>query len=242
MVHLKKIIIHGGRFPTKECYPFDLELFHKTKELSLTSPLTFFIGENGTGKSTLLRAVAQRCAIHIWRDEEGYQRRVFYQNKFAEELYKYIEIEWGNEAVPGSYFDSEIFRYLAECIDAWAKPSPKLFDYFGGDSLLSRSHGQRHIKYFDSTYRRRGLYFLDEPENALSPKKQIELLRILRETGEKGPAQFIIVTHSPILLSYPGATIYSFDTLPITETRYEDTDYYKIYKDFINNRQKYLWA
>ena len=86
------------------------------------------------------------------------------------------------------------------------------------------------------------MYFLDEPENALSPKKQIELLRILKETSETGLAQFIIVTHSPILLSYPEATIYNFDTIPITETRYEDTDYYKIYKDFLTDRGKYLWS
>ena len=137
-VHLKKIIIHGNRFPIEGCYPFDLEIFHKTKELLFTNPLTFFIGENGTGKSTLLKAVAQKCTIHILRDEEGYQRRVFYQNPYAEELYQYIEVEWLTGAVPGSYFDSEIFRYLAECIDAWAKPSPKLFEYFGGDSLSQK--------------------------------------------------------------------------------------------------------
>jgi predicted ATPase len=241
-VHLTKIKIHSGRFPTREYYPFDLEIFHKTDQLSFTNPLTFFIGENGTGKSTLLKAIAQRCSIHIWRDEEGYQRRVFSQNRYTEELYKYLEVEWLKEPVPGSYFDSEIFRYLAECIDAWAKPSPKLFEYFGGDSLISRSHGQRHVQYFNSTYRRRGLYFLDEPENALSPKKQIELLKILKETSQNGLAQFIIVTHSPILLSYPGATIYNFDTIPIRETPYEDTDYYRIYKDFLNDRGKYLWT
>ncbi len=241
-MHLRKISIHSERFPITDCYPFNLEIFRKTEALNLTQHLTFFIGENGTGKSTLLKAIALRCSIHIWRDEEGYERRAFYQNKYAEELYKYIEVEWNDGTVPGSYFDSEIFRYLAECIDSWAKPSPKLFDYFGGDSLISRSHGQRHIQYFDSTYRRKGLYFLDEPENALSPKKQIELLRILKETSETGLAQFIIVTHSPILLSYPKATIYNFDTIPITETRYEDTDYYKIYKEFLTDRGKYLWS
>jgi predicted ATPase len=203
--------------------------------------VTFFIGENGTGKSTLLKAIALRCGIYIWRDEEGYQRRVFYQNRFAEDLYRFVTVDWLDGAIPGSYFDSEIFRYLAECIDSWAKPSPDLFKYFGGDSLISRSHGQRHIQYFQSTYRRKGLYFLDEPENALSPKKQIELLRILKETSETGLAQFIIVTHSPILLSFPEATIFNFDTIPITETRYEATDYYLIYKDFLNNRGKYLW-
>ena len=239
-MHLRKIKIKSDQFPTKASYAFNLEILNQTKSLLLRTPITFFIGENGTGKSTLLKALAQRCAIHIWRDEEGYERRVFYRNQYAEELYKYLEIEWIHEPVPGSYFDSEIFRYLAECIDSWAKPSPRLFDYYGGDSLISRSHGQRHIRYFESTYRRKGIYFLDEPENALSPRKQIDLLKILKETSLTGQVQFIIVTHSPILLSYPEATIYSFDEIPISEIKYEDTDYYKIYKDFLNHPDTYL--
>lgn len=241
-VHLRQIQINHEQFPTLDCYPFNLEIFQRTRELEFNRPVTFFIGENGTGKSTMLKAIALRCAIHIWRDEEGYQRRVYYQNRYAEALYRFLAVEWINGPVPGSYFDSEIFRYLAECIDSWAKPSPKLFEYFGGDSLLSRSHGQRHIQYFASTYRRKGLYFLDEPENALSPRKQIELLRILKETGESGQSQFLVVTHSPILLSFPEATIYNFDTVPISQTRYEDTDYFRIYRDFLNNRGKYLWS
>jgi predicted ATPase len=239
-VHLKNVKINHQQFPTRKDYPFNLEVFQSTDFLVFTKPLTFFIGENGTGKSTLLKAIAKRCGIHIWQDDEGYERRVYHHNPYAEALYRFITVEWTGDRVPGSYFDSEIFRYLAECIDSWAKPSPKLFEYYGGDSLLSRSHGQRHIRYFDSTYRRRGLYFLDEPENALSPKKQIELLRILKETSRQGEIQFIIVTHSPILLSFPEATIYSFDETPIREIDYEETDYFRIYRDFLNNREAYL--
>jgi predicted ATPase len=239
-VHLNQITINHQQFPTKTAYPFNLELFHQTDSLVFTKPLTFFIGENGTGKSTLLKAMARRCGIHIWQDEEGYQRRIFHNNPYAEELHNHLTVDWIRDKVPGSYFDSEIFRYLAECIDSWAKPSPRLFEYYGGESLLSRSHGQRHIRYFDSTYRRRGLYFLDEPENALSPKRQIELLRILKETSQQGEIQFFIVTHSPILLSYPEATIYSFDEPPIREIHYEETDYFRLYRDFLNNREAYL--
>ena len=239
-MHLNQVNINHRLFPDKTVYPFNLELFHITESLAFSKPLTFFIGENGTGKSTLLKAIARKCGIHIWQDDEGYERRSFHHNSYAEELHKFITVEWLGERVPGSYFDSEIFRYLAECIDSWAKPSPRLFEYYGGESLLSRSHGQRHIRYFDSTYRRRGLYFLDEPENALSPKRQIDLLRILKETSRQGDIQFIIVTHSPILLSYPEATIYSFDDSPIREISYEETDYFKIYRDFLNNREAYL--
>lgn len=239
-MHITSVKINSRQFPSRTDYPFNLEVLRQTESLAFSKPITFFIGENGTGKSTLLRAMARKCGIHIWQDDEGLERRTFHHNPHAELLYKYLTVEWIGEKVPGSYFDSEIFRYLAECIDAWAKPSPKLFEYYGGESLLSRSHGQRHLRYFDSTYRRRGLYFLDEPENALSPKKQIDLLRILKEAVAPGDIQFLIVTHSPILLSYPEATLYSFDDLPIRETRYEETDYFKIYRDFLNNREGYL--
>lgn len=239
-MHIKKITIRGRHFPTRDCYPFNLELFNDEQAVFFTKPVTFFIGENGTGKSTLLKAMAKRCGIHIWRDEEGYQRRVFYKNRYAEELYRYLEIEWIDGSVPGSYFDSEIFRYLAEVIDSWAQPNPALFKYYGGDSLISRSHGQRHIQYFSAMYQKRGLHFLDEPENALSPKKQIELLKILKETSAAGQVQFIAATHSPILLSYPEAAIYSFDGPSIREIRYRDSEHFTLYRDFLNNPEPFL--
>jgi predicted ATPase len=239
-VHIKNIRIHSERFPADQDYPFNLEVFKKTENVALTRPVTFFIGENGTGKSTLLQAVAKRCGIHIWRDDEGYIRRVLHRSPYAEQLYRYVQVEWCGERVKGSYFDAEIFRYFAECLDAWAKPNPALYQYYGGDSLVTRSHGQRHIQYFGATYRKKGLYFLDEPENALSPRKQIDALKIIKEAAETGQVQFLIVTHSPILLSLPGATIFSFDAIPVRETLYENTDYYLLYKDFLNDRAKYL--
>jgi predicted ATPase len=96
------------------------------------------------------------------------------------------------------------------------------------------------MAFFSSRFTRKGLYILDEPENALSPKLQLELLRLFRRFTLQGQVQFIVATHSPILLAYPDADIYSFDHIPIQKIRYEDTGYYKIYTDFLNNREKYL--
>jgi len=96
------------------------------------------------------------------------------------------------------------------------------------------------MAFFANRFARKGLYLLDEPENALSPKWQIELLRLLRQFSLRGDVQFIIATHSPILLALPEAAIYSFDTAPIHRVLYEDTDYYRIYRDFLDNREKYL--
>jgi predicted ATPase len=96
------------------------------------------------------------------------------------------------------------------------------------------------MAFFGHRFARKGLYLLDEPENALSPKWQLELLRLLRRFSQRGDVQFIIATHSPILLALPEAKIYSFDDAPIRQVEYEDTDYYRIYRDFLDNREKYL--
>lgn len=96
------------------------------------------------------------------------------------------------------------------------------------------------MAYFRNRFRIRGLYLLDEPENALSPRMQIVLLRLFREMSATGNAQFIIASHSPVLLAYPGAEIFSFDSAPLRRTRYEDTDYFRVYHDFLNNRERYF--
>jgi predicted ATPase len=232
-------ILHE-RFPTDEAYPFNLEIFRKTDSLRFSSPVTFFIGENGTGKSTLLRAIAKKCSIHIWKDEERYR---FRPNTFEDEMFRYIDVGMTGGEVTGSFFASELFRYFAEVLDEWAIADPGTLSYFGDESLMGRSHGQSHMAFFQNRYHREGLFLLDEPENALSPQSQIAMLHLLKNVIFTGKVQFIIATHSPILLAFPGAEIYSFDTIPIQKVEYEDTEYYRVYRDFLNNRDKYLdWS
>ena len=105
---------------------------------------------------------------------------------------------------------------------------------------MAQSHGQSLISFFEARYKIKGLYLMDEPETALSPRSQLKLLRVLKAMSESGHAQFIISSHSPILLAYPGAVIYSFDSAPVKTIRYEETGYYQIYKDFLNHRERYL--
>lgn len=233
-MHLKKVSIKHERFPTREHYPFNLEIMQKTPGCPFTSPVTFFVGENGTGKSTLLEAVCRRCGIHIWEHE--YRTR-YEHNPFEHSLFQALDIEWYDGPVPGSYFASQAFQNFAEILDGWASSDPGMLKYFGGKSLMTQSHGQSLMSYFSSRYRLRGIYFLDEPETALSPKTQLALLEILKQAGEKGLAQFVIATHSPILLSCPGATIYSFDRVPLEPISYENTDHYRIYRDFMKERE-----
>ncbi|MFW6164217.1 MAG: AAA family ATPase, partial [Planctomycetota bacterium] len=194
-------------------------------------------GENGTGKSTLLEAIARRCRIHIW---QGLKRGRVEKNPLEEELYRAVEVVWTDGPVPGSFFASQDFRAFARLLDDWASATPGILDYFGGESLMTQSHGQSLMAYFRSRYAIKGLYLADEPETALSPRTQLELLKVLEEMGRAGHAQFIIATHSPILLACPGATIYTFDRVPLAPVAYEDTDHYQVYKAFMDNPSRYV--
>jgi predicted ATPase len=229
--------IFSEKFPTRDHYPFNQQIFHDTKSVEFSSPVTFFVGENGSGKSTLLKALCRKCCIPIWQQAEGSH---YEANPYEESLYLFTSVEWTNGSVPGSFFASEIFQDFAQFLDELAIADPKTLQYFGGKSLVTQSHGQSLMTLFKARYRIKGLYLMDEPETALSPKSQLELLNVLKEMGEAGHAQFIIATHSPLLLACPGATIYSFDHIPVREIDYEETDHYRIYKRFMEDRSRYL--
>ncbi|HUJ69324.1 MAG TPA: AAA family ATPase [Syntrophorhabdales bacterium] len=236
-MHLRSITFHPEEYPSADQYPFNLALLRETRTIVFDSPVSLFCGENGTGKSTVLEAVAQKCGIHIWRDTE---RRRFRYNPYEDKLARYVSVEWVDGPVPGSFFGSSVFQDFARILDEWASASPALLDYFGGSSLLTQSHGQSIMSFFRSRYRIKGLYLLDEPETALSPRTQIDLVSLVAGMGRKGHAQFIIATHSPIILACPGATIYSLDRAPVERVEYEDTDHYRVYRGFLTDREKYL--
>lgn len=232
-MHLTEISLFPESYPRRDQYPFHLPVLRQTDRIALKSPLTFWVGENGAGKSTLLRAVALKCRIHIWKYEDPAR---FESNPFEERLHQFIKVAWANGRVNGAYFDSELSRGFAQHLDEWARADPGVLDYYGGKSLLTQSHGQSLLSYFKHRYRIKGLYLMDEPETALSPRSQLELLAFLQQMAREGHAQFIIATHSPILLACPDAVIYSFDHVPVQPIAYEQTDHYRIYKDFMASR------
>jgi predicted ATPase len=236
-MHLRSLTFLHDTFPAAASYPFSLEVFQKTSMLAFHGPVTFFIGENGTGKSTLLRAIARASGIHIWEEREG---RRDARNLHEDQLHRSLRLEWTDGRVAGSFFAAEHFRHFAEALDQWGRADAGCLDYFGRTSLILKSHGQSHLAFFRNRFARKGLYLLDEPENALSPVRQLELLQLLRQFSRRGDVQFIIATHSPILLALPEAEIYRFDAAPIRRVAYEETDYYQVYRDFLNNREKYL--
>jgi predicted ATPase len=234
-MHLSSITLHPNQFPNTTAYPFNLPLFQNTPRLEFATNVTFFAGENGSGKSTLLKAIAKKCGIHLWTEECW--SRVHY-NPYEDELRQHLSVAWTNGQKPGAFFSAETYEHMTKMIDQWAATDPKLLDYFGGKSLIEQSHGESFMSFFKSRYTIEGVYFLDEPETALSPKRQLEFLAFLDQMGRDGHAQFIIATHSPILLSCPSATIFSFDHSSIAQVKYEETEHFRVYRDFILQRVK----
>ena len=237
-MHLDSIDFFPEMYPTREYYPFTLEIFRHIRKLSFDASVTLFVGENGTGKSTLLEAIAARCGIYIW---QGPKRQRYERNPYEPMLCECISVNWRNGRVPGSFFGSSVFQDFARVLDEWAVADPGQLSYFGGKSLVSQSHGQSIMSYFQSRYSKTGLYLMDEPETALSPRTQIRLVELLIQMSRAGHAQFIIATHSPILLACPGASIYSFDQVPIKSLDCEETDHYRLYKEFMDNPHSF-WA
>jgi predicted ATPase len=236
-MHLRRINFSPERYPTTDAYPFNQRIFRETPSVTFDSPVTFFVGENGSGKTTLLKAICRRCGIHIW---QPIARLRVQRNPYEELLCNYLSPEWINGPVPGSYFASDVFKEFADNLDEWAAADSGVLDYFGGASLVTQSHGQSLMAMFRARYCRRGLYLLDEPETALSPATQVELVRLFRDMATAGHAQFIVATHSPIIMSCPGAVIYGFDTVPIKSIEYESTEHYQVYKSFLADPTDYL--
>jgi predicted ATPase len=143
-MHLKRVRSHPDRYPMREDYPFTLDLFRQTAGLEFRTPVTLFVGENGTGKSMFLEAIARRCDIFI-RREHG---RIRYKRNPYEDrvwVWDYLSVEWVNRGVPGSFFGSAIFQDFARILDEWAATDPGRLDSFSGRSLPTQSHGQSLI-------------------------------------------------------------------------------------------------
>jgi predicted ATPase len=236
-MHLIRIRIHSDQFPTRRFYPFNISVMKEAQELAFSRPVVFFLGENGTGKSTLLDAIARRCGIQIW---DKPRRHLAHNNPFETRLKDYVSIIWSNGDVPGSLFRAETFRDFADFLDDVALCDPGRLKYHGGRILNTLSHGQGILSYFSGRFGLKGIYFLDEPESALSPTSQIKFLNLLQKVEPNGQAQFIIATHSPMLLAYPNAQIFSFDSSRIEEVAYEDTTHYKIYRRFFTDRTAFF--
>ncbi len=228
---LKRIELQRDLIPSYNQYPFSIPSIKNLDQIDIHSKVTFFVGENGSGKSTLLEAIADKCEFNT----AGGGKNNFYEVNASESaLGDYIRLSWLPKVTNGFFLRAESFYNFASHIDTMGTGP------YGGKSLHHQSHGEAFFSLFSNRFRGRGIYLLDEPEAALSPSRQLAFLRILHDLVQEDDSQFIIATHSPILLGYPEATILSFDEGEINEIDYEETDHYQITKYFLQNREKFL--
>jgi predicted ATPase len=221
-----------------EPYVAKLGILKDLDDLELEKPVTFFIGENGTGKSTLLEAIAVGYGFN---PEGGTKNFNFSSRETHSNLNEYITVVKGiRRPKDGFFLRAESFYNVASEVDRLSEEGPSLADSYGGRSLHEQSHGESFMSLILNRFHGEGIYILDEPEAALSPSRQMALLCRIHELVKQG-SQFIIATHSPILMAYPDADIYLADhAQKIALTEYRETEHYILTKEFVNNPERML--
>lgn len=239
---LEAIILERDRVPSFERYPFSIPAVRHLTALPLHPRVTYFIGENGTGKSTLLEAVA---IVENFNAEGGSRSFDFATRESHSELCQAIRLKRGSGGVrrgEGYFFRAESFYNVAseiERLDEEGGGGPPIIAGYGGKSLHEQSHGEAFFSLITNRFQGNGLYLLDEPESALSPQRQLSLLAAMHDLLQRD-SQFIIATHSPIVLAYPGATIYEFTRDGIRQVAYEETEHFKVTRAFLTRREPML--
>ena len=211
----------------------------KDKFIELSKNITFFVGENGSGKSTLLEAIAVNFGFNA---EGGSRNFVFSTTSTHSDLYKNIRLGKGLRPKDGFFLRAESFYNAASYIDELDREAPsfhKLIDSYGGVSLHNQSHDESFLALVQNRFGGDGLYILDEPEAALSPMRIMTLMLEIDRLRKAG-SQFIIATHSPILLTMPDSEIFEFSENGISKVHYKDTEHYQITRNFLENPEKML--
>lgn len=238
MPFLKSIRFDWKKAGSKKTFPFNIPAFRGINQIELSCDVAFFVGENGSGKSTLLEAIASKCGF---TSMGGGLNTLLNSNLEEPTLEEVITLSWLPKVKAGFFLRAETFYDFANYIDQLEKESPGVaYHPYGGKSLHQQSHGEAFLSLFLNRFNSKGIYLLDEPEAALSPQRQLAFLGIIKQLVDSGKAQFIIATHSPILLAYPGADIYDFDQTPMQVIEYENTDHFFITKQFLNDRESFF--
>lgn len=211
-------------------YPFDLPVVRNLKTITFNPKVTFIVGENGAGKSTLLESIA----VSMGFNAEGGSKNFNFETKATHsQLYKHLKITKGLSLPKDGFFlRAETFYNVATEVE-------NLKMSYGDKSLHEQSHGESFISLIENRFKGNGLYILDEPEAALSPSNQLKFLVLIHELV-KNNSQFIIATHSPIIMGYPDSDIYFVGQDSIDKVGYEETAHYQLTKYFLNNRKKML--
>lgn len=228
--------------PTSDSYLAELPVVRNLLnmgELRINSDVSFLVGENGTGKSTLLEAIAVSMGFNA---EGGTRNFNFSTAETTSELYDFLTVIKGTRPRDGFFLRAESFYNVASYIDKLdSEPSFGLpvIESYGGVSLHSQSHGESFLALIKNRFGGNGIYLLDEPEAALSPSRQMTLMVLMNELI-KNNSQFIIATHSPILMAFPNAQVIELTDSGINSVPYKQTEHYRITKRFLDNPEKML--
>jgi predicted ATPase len=237
-MYLKSVKINRDRFPTRDRFPFNIHAFQNTEKIHFTAPVTFLSGENGTGKSALLDAIARRSGFLPWGGSKIHRA---HNNPYETLLANYITVNLEPRHPYGFHFRAEAFFNFASSLDDILLEDPGRDKYYGGGSLNVLSHGESFLSFFRGySFQLDGLYLLDEPEAALSPQNQVEFVHILRSGIHNGNKQYIIATHSPIIMGCPGSQILTFDTPTIQTISLRQTASYAFYEKFLANPSQFF--
>jgi predicted ATPase len=214
---------------------------NKGLQLTLKSNITFFVGENGSGKSTLLEAIAEQCGFNLRGGNRNHNFNTGHRFEgYESALASHLQLGWTPRRITEGFFmRAESFFNFASYIDELAVDDRRIFNAYGGRSLHEQSHGESFLSLFNNQFES-GIYILDEPEAALSPARILSFMSVIHELDRSGRAQFLIATHSPMLICYPGAIIYQFDEDGVRETGYENTEHFSLTKSFLDNPALYL--
>ena len=236
---LLEIGLDRARVPGFDAYPFSLDAVRHLDTLALHRSVTFIIGENGSGKSTLLEALAVAWGFNA---EGGTKNFRFDTRASHSPLYKYLRLSRGYRMPKNGYFlRAESFYNVATEIEELDQGGGgrRIIDSYGGVSLHDQSHGESFLALLMHRFSGHGFYILDEPEAALSPMRQLSVLTRIHQLVQ-ADAQFVISTHSPILMAYPDAWIYHLDEDGITRLSYEETEHYQVTRNFLSHYKMML--
>ena len=237
--YLRRVWLDQALIADGDAYPFCLSLFQYGFELSFDRPVTIIVGENGSGKSTILEGIAALSGFDQAGGGKGYRPVDHTRAREIDggALAASLKAAWLPKLSNGWFFRAESFFSVARYLDKAAQEDP-----FGGPppDFLSHSHGEGFLRFFDERCKRQGIFIFDEPESALSPSRQVEFLKLLRRMDQSQICQVIMATHSPILMACPNARLLRLTKYGIEPVRLEGTDHYRLWREFFADPQAFV--
>jgi predicted ATPase len=237
--YLRRVWLEPSRITNRAAYPFCLPLLRDDFELSFDRAITIIVGENGTGKSTLLEGIAVLAGYDEAGGGKGYMpvdhSRAL--EKMGGTLSTALRASWLPKITSGWFFRAESFFTVARYLDEAAIGTPG-----SPPDFLSHSHGEGFLRFFQERCQRQGIFIFDEPESALSPARQMEFLKLMRRMENIGHCQIIMATHAPMLMAYPGARLLRLTKYGLEPVTVKQTDHYRVMREFCDDPKGFVEA